>query len=216
MLRELVDGFAHEVKNPLTSIKVALKVLGEKMAHGDPRGAIMEQIHNEVGTINRALSDLVDFTRMSPPEASLVGINEPIEKALRRIQADCKRQDVRVEKLLSPDLPDTRIDARQVELAFLHLFLDMLKVMPHGGHMWVQTSFNPGSNILVELEDSGGPIPQIQMERLFKPFLSTKGRGTGIGLSVAKKVIAQNGGHIEAKNKGEEGMTFHIVFPICS
>ncbi len=216
MFKELVDGFTHEVRNPLTSIKVALKALGEQMAHGDPRGEIIEQIHGEVGTINRALSDLVDFTRMSAPEASLADVNKPIEKALQRIQEKCNRQGIRVEKFLSSTLPNTRIDTKQVELAFLHLFLDMLKVMPHGGHMWVQTSFSPGGAILVKIEDSGGPIPQIQMERLFKPFLSAKGRGTGIGLSVAEKMIAQNGGHIEAKNKGEEGVTFDIVFPICS
>jgi signal transduction histidine kinase len=105
MLRELVDGFAHEVKNPLTSIKVALKVLGEKMAEGDPSRIVIEQIHDEVGTINKALSDFVDFTRMSLPEASLADVNKPIEQALRRIQADCQRQDVRVEKLLSATLP---------------------------------------------------------------------------------------------------------------
>jgi len=213
MAKELVDGFAHEVRNPLTSIKGALKILKEKMAPDDPNRAVMEQIDDLVGGINKALSELVDFTRISPPEASLIDMNDLLEQALHRIRSERQRPEIDIQKDLSGDLPEIRIDARQIELAFLLLFLDALKAMPNGGELVVRSSWDPQGQVVVEIADTGASIPEIQMERLFKPFLSTRGRGAGTGLAKVKRIVNQNGGFIHAKNRGEEGLTFRIVFP---
>lgn len=213
MAKELVDGFVHEVRNPLTSIKGALKILKEKMAPDDPNRAVMEQINDLVGNINKALSELVDFTRISPPEASLIDMNDLLEQALHRIRSECQRREIDIQKDLSGHLPEIRIDARQIELAFLLLFSDMLKTMPNGGTLVVRSWWDPQGQIVVEIEDTGVLIPEIHMERLFKPFLSTRGRGAGAGLAMVKRIVDQNGGSIYAKNRGEEGLTFRIDFP---
>ncbi len=212
MLKELVDGFVHEVKNPLTSIRVALRALKEKTPQGDPNSQLLEQMDEQVGTINRALSDLVDFTRLSPPEAMPIGINNVLDQVLNRIRSECERRGINVEKHLTDNLHPVEIDGRQTELAFLHLLLDMLEAMPNGGDLVIRSGLDPDGQILVEMEDTGFSIQDIHLERLFKPFLSTRGRGSGVGLSMAKRIIELNRGLIRAKNRGKEGMTFSIVF----
>ncbi|NIO04634.1 MAG: hypothetical protein GTN74_08465 [Proteobacteria bacterium] len=213
MVKELVDGFVHEVKNPLTSIGVALRALREKTPQGDPNRQLLEQMDEQVGTINRALSDLLDFTRLSPPEAMPTGINNVLDQVLDRIRSECGRRAVKVEKHLTDNLHPIEIDGRQTELAFLHLLLDMLEAMPNGGDLVIRSGLDPDGQIVVEMEDTGFSIQDIHLERLFKPFLSTRGRGAGIGLSMAKRIIELNRGLIRAQKRGEEGMTFSIVFP---
>ncbi len=216
MVKELVDGFVHEVKNPLTGIKVALKILGERMPEGDPSRQLVEQLNEKVGTINRALSDLMDFARLSPPEALPTNINNLLEQVLNRIRSECERVGISIQKHLTNNLHPIGIDGRQIELAFLHLLLDMLKAMPNGGDLVIRSGLHADGRILVEMGDTGVSIDDIHMERLFKPFLSTSGRGAGIGLSMAKRLIEQNRGLIEAKKLGEEGLTFCILFPMAS
>lgn len=215
MIKELVDGFVHEVKNPLTGIRVALKALGKRIVPEDPNSEVMEQISNQVGNINKALSDLMDFTRISPPKHSLTDINKVLEQSLERIQSEHQRREITVERHFSGNLPEVNIDGRQVEQALLYLFLDMGKAMPEGGELVVRSLRDSGGHILLEFEDTGISIPEIHLERLFKPFLSTMGRGSGVGLSIARRILEQNGGSIQAKRRGEEGLTFRIVFPVA-
>ncbi len=214
VIKELVDGFVHEVKNPLTGIKVALKVMGKKIASEDPHGKVLEDIYDQVRNINKALSDLMDFSRISPPKASPADIRKLLEQSLDRIQSECQRREIKVEKHLSGSLPEVTIDARQVEQAFLLLFLDMVKAMPEGGKLMVRSSWDSEGHLLLEFEDTGVPVPEAHLERLFKPFLSTMGRGSGTGLSIARRILDQNGGSIQAKKRGEKGLAFRIVFPI--
>ncbi|MFH1625831.1 MAG: ATP-binding protein [Pseudomonadota bacterium] len=213
VLKDLVDGFVHEVKNTLTSIRVAVKILGGKMAPTDPNREIVQQVYDQLGKINKTLSEMIEFTHISTPKASLTDINKVVEQSLRRIRSECQRHEVEVEKHLGESLPEIELDARQIELAFLHLFLDMLNAMPDGGRLAVRSVLDPSGYILLEIEDTGISIPETHMERLFKPFLSTMGRGAGTRLSIAKRILEQNGGFIQARNRGEGGLTFRIVFP---
>jgi signal transduction histidine kinase len=211
-MKELVEGFAHEVKNPLASIRGALKILMKKSDPEDPNSKVMDQVLEQVGKINRALSDLVNFTKLAAPESSLTDINHALEKSLGGIRSECKRNKIGVEQHLSSNLPKIKIDTRQTETAFLYILVDMVHAMPDGGKLVTRSSMDRSGQALIEFEDTGSAIPEIHMERLFKPFLSTRGRGHGIGLSMAKRVIIQNGGSIEVQNRGEEGMRFRITF----
>lgn len=214
VIKELVDGFVHEVKNPLTGIRVALKALGKKTTPEEPNSKVIEQISHQIGNINKALSDLMDFSRISSPEVSLTDIKKVLEQSLDRIQSECQRREIKVEKHLSGSLPEVSIDARQIDQAFLLLFLDMVKAMPEGGKLVVRGSWDSEGYILLEFEDTGVPVPEAHLERLFKPFLSTMGRGSGTGLSIARRILDQNGGSIQAKKGGEKGLAFRIVFPV--
>lgn len=214
IIKDLVDGFLHEVKNPLAGIRVALKALGKKMAPENPHGRVIEDIYDQVRNINKALSDLMDFSRISPPKTSPVDIHKPLEESLIRIQLECQRRLIKVERHFSGNLPDVNIDVKQIERAFLYLFLDMLNAMSEGGKLMVRTSRDLEGSILLEFEDTGVSIPEIQLERLFKPFLSTMGRGSGTRLSIAKRILDQNGGSIHANTREEEGLIFSIIFPV--
>ncbi len=214
MIRELVDGFIHEVKNPLAGIRVALKAMGKKITPEDRHGRVIEDIYDQVRNINKALSDLMDFSRISPPNPSPTNIRKLLEQSLDRIQPECQRRKIAVEKHLSTNLPELTIDPRQIKQVFMHIFLDMVNVMPEGGKLIVRSSRDSMRHILMEFEDTGISIPETHLERLFKPFLSTMGRGSGVGLSIAKRVLDLNGGSIQVKRRGEEGLIFRIVFPI--
>jgi signal transduction histidine kinase len=213
ILKELVSGFIHDVKNPLTSIRGALRILTEKIAEDDPNRKIIQQINEQVARINQSLSDLMDFTQIPWPVASPTDIAMVVKEVLRRVESDCQRRKICVKKQLSAGIPEINVDAKQIEFALLHLFSDMLKTMPNGGTLFARARLDPDGCVLLEIEDTGASIPEIQMERLFKPFLSTRGRGAGTGLSIVKRIIDQNGGSIQAKNRGEEGLIFRILFP---
>lgn len=212
-MKDLIEGFLHEVRNPLASIRSALKILAERTPEESPERRIIHEIQDQLGRIDNALSDLLDFTQISPPEPSPTDMNQIVERALQRIQGESQRQAVAIEKQLSPDLPAIRLDERQMELALLLLFSDILRAMPKGGKLVARTTLTSEGDILLEIGDTGESIPEIHMGRLFKPFLATHGRGAGTGLSKARRLVDQNGGFIEAKNRGDEGLTFRISFP---
>ncbi len=214
LVKELMDGFVHEVKNPLAGIRVALKALGKQMATEDPNRKVIEQIHERVGSINKALSDLMEFSRISAPKLSMIDVNMALEQSLERVQSKCQRREITIEKHLSGSLPQVNIDPKQTEQAFLCILSDMLEATPDGGKLVVRSSMDTGGHIVVELEDTGTSIQENHLNRLFKPFLSTMGRGSGVGLSIAKTILGQNGGSIQAEKRDEGGLTFRIVFPV--
>jgi len=209
---ELVGGFVHEVKNPLTSIRLSLGEIERGMTLDESERAILGLVRQELVSINKTITELREFTRIGPPQPTISDLNLIASKVLDRIRPDCDRNSIRLEVRLSSQPLRKYVDVRQIQLGFLQLLTDMIGVMSEGGRLAIHSSLEPGGAISVVLEDSGGILPEEHLERLFKPFLSTRGRGGGIGLAMARKLIAQNGGVITVVNSRTEGLRFEVVF----
>jgi signal transduction histidine kinase len=207
---QLAAGIAHEIRNPLTGIKMIIDVARQDVNHG-LTDEDLQVIHSEVERIERKVQGLLDQAR--PPVASrcLVDLREVIQHALRLIQTRLDQQQVSAHL----DLPDTpltlEVDTDQFTGVLVNLFLNALDAMPRGGRLTVE--LQPGQEISLSISDTGTGVPPSVASRLFTPFTSTKPTGTGLGLSTSQRVVEEHGGRLVAGNLPEGGARFTIQLP---
>jgi len=233
-LGELAASVAHEIKNPLAGIKLAIQILTKEeelaASHRETIGEIMQAIER----LDKTMADLLFYSRIRPPELQPVAVQEVIEDAFSCIKEECQLAGVRVEKCLAPTLPPLFLDSQQMGRAFLNLFLNALQAMPEGGTLTVQAKRHssgyhlqetfPLSNISgreegwaeITVTDTGEGIPPEILGEIFRPFFTTKAKGTGLGLSLAQRIVEQHHGQIFAQSKVGRGTTFYLLFPILA
>jgi len=233
-LGELAASVAHEVKNPLAGIKLAIQVLAkEPDLASSHRGTIKEIMHS-VERLDKTMVDLLSYSRIRPPEFKSVSLHEVIEAALNTIKEECQSTGMRVEKNFDLTLSALLLDSQQMERVFLNLFLNALQAMPQGGVLTVQTKRHksgyhlqqgdpkPGSSgpnegwAEVTVTDTGEGMPPEVLGEIFRPFFTTKAKGTGLGLSLAQRIVEQHHGQIFAQSRVGVGTTFHLLLPISS
>jgi len=233
-LGELAASVAHEIKNPLAGIKLAIQVLAKapELA-GDQRGTI-EEIMQSIERLDKTIADLLSYSRIRPPELKPVSLPEVIEASLQAIKEESHIAGVVVEKDFDPTLPPLPLDPQQIERVLLNLFLNALQAMPGGGTLSIQTKRRePGYNFPPEfplptsphreggwaevtVSDTGEGIPPEILGEIFRPFFTTKAKGTGLGLSLAQRIIEQHHGYIFAWRREGAGASFSLFLPLFS
>ncbi|HXZ36479.1 MAG TPA: ATP-binding protein [Thermodesulfobacteriota bacterium] len=229
-LGELAASVAHEVKNPLAGIKLAIQVLAKEPCVADSQRETIEEIVRSIDRLDKTITDLLSYSRISPPALSPVNLHEVIEAALFSVKEEAHIAGVRVEKLFDLTLPLLPLDSRQMEGVFLNLFLNALQAMPQGGVLTVQTKRresghprqenppgSPGSEegwVEVTVTDTGEGIPPEVLGEVFRPFFTTKAKGTGLGLSLVQRVVEQHHGQVFVQSGTGVGTTFYLLLPI--
>jgi signal transduction histidine kinase len=215
-LATLASGLHHEIKNPLTALSIHIQLLEEQLAEGHDGPAVDEMvgvIKTEVCRLNGVLESFRSFAHLqhlSVEPTDALGI---LENAIRLIRPQAAQQQVRI-TLLHPDteLPRVPLDAEKFEQAVLNLVINALEAMPAGGTLSVSAAVVDGS-FRVSVKDSGPGIPPDVQKSLFLPYFSTKTTGSGMGLALSEKLIAQHGGRIHYRTS-PEGTTFDITVPL--
>ncbi|MGA1823925.1 MAG: ammonium transporter [bacterium] len=210
-LGQLSAGVAHEIRNPLTSIKILLHSLLEKLSPKDMRKDDIIVIQNEIERMNQIIKQFLDFARPSVPNKQKVDINNLLEDTLLLISYELTEQNIEVEKTCSP-LPPVMADKDQIKAVFLNIIFNALQVMPNGGRLRICTKVIHDS-VQLSFQDEGGGIAESIREKLFEPFFTTKEEGIGLGLSIVKRIIEDHQGWIEFESKEGEGSTFFIHLP---
>ncbi|QJW99551.1 sensor histidine kinase [Frigoriglobus tundricola] len=210
---QLAASIAHEVRNPLTSIKL---LVGAALNGRFPRGLSetdLQVIHDEVGRLERKVQSLLDFARpleIGPEPQDIAGV---VHQVLDLLREQLNRQSVR----LALDLPAgpvvAELDADQFKGVLMNLILNALDTMPAGGCLDVRLARAPGGSVLLTVADTGPGIDARVAERLFTPFFSTKPTGTGLGLSVSRRIVQAHGGTLTAANRAAGGACFTITLP---
>jgi signal transduction histidine kinase len=231
-LGELAASVAHEIKNPLAGIKLAIQVLAKEPNLASSHRGTIEEIMHSIERLDKTMVDLLSYSRIRPPELKSVSLHEVIEAALNTIKEECQIAGVRVGKYFDVTLPPCPLDSQQMERAFLNLFLNALQVMPQGGVLTIQTKYyksgyhlqegypKPGSSgpdegwAEVTVTDTGEGMPPEVLGEIFRPFFTTKAKGTGLGLSLAQRIVEQHHGQIFAQSRVGVGTTFHLLLPI--
>ncbi|HEX7371262.1 MAG TPA: ATP-binding protein, partial [Thermodesulfobacteriota bacterium] len=229
-LGELAASVAHEVKNPLAGIKLAIQVLAKEPGVADSQREPIQEIIRSIDRLDKTITDLLSYSRISPPTLNPANLHEGIEAALFSIKEEAQITGVRVERSFDLTLPLLPLDSRQMEGVFLNLFLNALQAMPHGGVLTVQTKrrdsgdrrpeSTPGQAGPVEgwaevtVTDTGEGIPPEVLGEIFRPFFTTKAKGTGLGLSLVQTVVEQHHGQIFAQSRVGVGTTFYLLLPI--
>jgi signal transduction histidine kinase len=210
---QLAAGVAHEVRNPLTAIKMlvelALRPRNPKPLDADD----LRVIHREVARLERTVQTFLSFARLPAPERASCDLRGLVRQAADLVRARAEGQRVALELGLPGEPVTASVDAGQLSTVLVNLFLNALDAMPNGGRLEVGLAAEPGGGVRLTVADSGGGIAPQVADRLFAPFVTTKPTGTGLGLSLSARILEEHGGSIQAANRPEGGARFVVRLP---
>lgn len=198
-LAEIASGVVHEVRNPLGAIKGAVEILEDEIAQHSPRREFVRIAKVEIERIDKLVAEFVRFARPPKPSKTLSNINELIRSVVVLLEQQLDTQKIRLVSELDKDLPRVEIDLEQIEQVLLNLALNAIDAVGTEGTVIFRT-LQDESNVFVEVEDTGGGIAPDALERIFDPFFTTKEKGSGLGLSIAQKIVSQHGGKLVPQN----------------
>ena len=213
---KLAAGVAHEIRNPLSSIRGFAQFLKHALKDKPRDQQYAETMVTEVDRINNVVTDLLNFAR--PLEADLrpTDVAELIEHAVRLVEADAKSHALDIRMNIS-ELPELKLDANQMTQAMLNLLLNSLQALEQGGHIEVGAELNSqNSGLRIWIEDNGVGIATDQLEKVFEPFFTSRETGTGLGLSIVHKIVENHNGEIRVQSPpgGKKfGSRFTIIIP---
>jgi signal transduction histidine kinase len=214
-LGELAAGLAHEIRNPLAGIAGVLDIVGRDLPDSSPARAVMVDAKQEAVQINRILSDLLETARPKPPQFSPADLVATVEHAVvfARQQAVTKRIAIALE--IRQALPSVEHDPNQINQVLLNLLLNAIQSMDKPGTIGVSVDKAEDEDCaLITVADEGKGIAPEHLSNIFRPFFTTKGHGTGLGLSLAKRTVEAHGGSIQVSSDLGRGTTFIISLPL--
>ncbi|HTL61296.1 MAG TPA: ATP-binding protein [Nitrospira sp.] len=222
-LETIAGGFAHEIRNPLTSIKTFIQLAPERKDDPDFIRDFSRIVLDDVYRIERLIEEILDYARYMEPKLTEEDINDIVSSCLYFIEVKADSRGIKIEKELASDLPRVMLDRQQIKQVFLNLFLNALDAMSErGGVLRVRTKAlaKPGGRPWVQIEtvDTGTGIPEGNLEHIFDPFFTTKHQsgeheGTGLGLTIVHQIIEEHHGEIRVASVAGNGTTFLINLP---
>ena len=229
-LGTLSAGMAHEIKNPLVSIKTFAQLLPERYQDSDFRDTFSNLIGHEIDRIDSLVNQLLRFARPAKPVLKPMHVHDVLEKSLQLVGHRLYQKEIKLTRSWEADVDTIRADADQLEQVFLNFFLNAMDAMKRGGELnvvteiraateWVAAMSGPnGGNsdevLRVTIRDDGEGIRKEDIPHVFDPFFTTKDYGTGLGLSVVHGIIEEHGGQIEVESELKRGTAFHILLPL--
>jgi len=203
---------AHEVRNPLTAIKMRIHALQDELEASHASQDHVAVIRQEIERLERMVQNFLDLARLPEPRLRPLAVSDVIARALEVVKPTLEEQAIQIRTSVPDDLPLVQGDAEQLEQVLLNLFLNAIQAMPEGGVIDVGASWADGA-LEVSVSDTGAGIPKASRTNLFEPFFTTKANGIGLGLSLAKKVVEQHRGSIALKDRPGGGTTVAIRLP---
>lgn len=217
-LAQLAGSLAHEIKNPLSVIRMNMDLLAEDFAGAETpreRRALgkIALVHDQCGRLENLLKDFLRFARVSSLQLEPGNLNEQVDRVLELFEPQARENDVEVIRYLDPDLPTVLMDAESLQAALVNLVKNALEAMPEGGELMARTYVNLRRAGL-DLIDTGSGMDQRTALKMFDTFYSTKQGGSGLGLPTARKIIEGHGGRIDVQSDVGRGTKFTLEFPL--
>jgi two-component system NtrC family sensor kinase len=208
---EVAAKIAHEIKNPLSGISIALELMKNKTPDDEQRQKVSE-ILSEVARLDRIIKDMLQIAK--PPELYLRNIspNEIVEKAIALVSPKADERRIKIDKNLNCR-DSFYLDAEKIEQVIINLLLNGIdSINGTGGKIIVETEILK-NELYIKVSDSGCGFPEVEIEKLFQPFYSTKRTGTGLGLAISKRIIESHRGRIIVSSEVGKGSIFTLVIP---
>lgn len=227
-LGTLSAGMAHEIKNPLVSIKTFTQLLPERFEDPDFRETFTSLVGGEVKRIDSIVNQLLRFSRPAKPVLAPTPLHELLNSTLKLLHQQMRAKNIRMSSSFTAARDLINADGDQLSQAFVNFILNAIESMQEHGTLTVTTTISPRSllfngrtegkldqaDIRVTIQDTGEGIPADALPHIFDPFFTTKGQGTGLGLSVAHGIIQEHGGTINVTSEPGRGSSFAITFPL--
>lgn len=217
-LSELAGSLAHEIKNPLSVIRMNVELLAEDfVAMHTPEArraaAKIAVVQKQCVRLEGLLNDFLRFTRLNRLELVAGSLNQQIEQVLDFYELDSRKKQIQILRYLDNDLPSIRLDPPMLQAALFNMVKNAIEAMPNGGELVVRTRPTRFGSAL-DLIDTGSGIDESTLMHIFDPFYTTKEGGSGLGLPMAKKIIEAHGGRIGVQSAKGRGTQFTLEFPV--
>ena len=213
---KMAASFAHEIRNPLSSMRMLAQMLMRKQDLSEARRKqSMEYILEEIERIDVIVKGFMDFARPASLNPAPHDLNQVLQEVLDLMEANLNHHQILLIKKFAPDLPPIPLDRDKLKQAFMNIVLNAMDAMPEGGTLEIVT-LRGSDKVRIDVVDTGSGIPQENLNRLFEPFFTTKSQGTGLGLANAKRIVEQHGGDIRGKSVVEQGTTISLWLPLSS
>jgi len=225
----LSAGMAHEIKNPLVTLKTFTQLLPDRYDDEDFRQTFSLLVGQEVKRIDSIVNQLLRFARPAKPSLHPTRVHEVLTSSLQIIQQQLKQKQIDLHQSYAEQSDVIRGDANLLTQAFVNFFLNAIDAMENGGtltvatehveietpQMTLQGSFTTETRLRVAISDTGAGIKREDIPHVFDPFFTTKSSGTGLGLSVSHSIISEHNGLLEVESEPGKGSTFYLLFPLA-
>lgn len=211
-LGEMVAGISHEIRNPLGIISSTGELLKQKIARTDTEVQLADVIVEEADRLNGIVTDFLNFARPQAPNLMPCKVDEVIKKNLTYLAPEINKNSYEVHTRFASDIPEIQADSGLLYQAFLNILMNAMQAMPEGGAIYIELSVY-GNTLTIVFCDEGPGISDETLNKIWEPFFTTKDKGSGLGLSIVRKIIEGHGGDIEIENAPEKGTLVTITLP---
>ncbi len=213
-LGSLAAGIAHEIRNPLSSIKGFATCFRERYRDNPEDRETAEVMIREVDRLNRVITQLLEFARPLTMERVPTALPVVIRHALKMVEGEAHRKGISIETNLDSGIGDVPLDADRMTQVFLNLCLNAIAAMEAGGVLSVSLSPQDERTVRITVADTGIGIPKEDLHRVFDPYFTTRSSGTGLGLAIVHKIVEAHGGDVRLESEPGKGTTANILLPI--
>lgn len=213
-MQVMLAGIAHEVRNPLGGIELFGGLLKEDLDSADPRSKHVDRILGEIHVLGGVVNDFLAFARKRPLEKQRVAVGECIEELLSSCERMAKEKTISLAREIELELTAV-FDPNEVRRAIMNLVQNAIQATPTGGTVTIRASREPTrERIVFEVSDTGPGVPEAMREEIFRPFFTTKQKGTGLGLALVKKCATAHGGDVSVRDATGGGASFVLSLPL--
>lgn len=214
-LGEIAAGVAHEIRNPLTSIKGFVQFIEDDLPENDEKLEYTQIVTKEVDRLNKIIEKLLFYARSSAFLKIRVDINNVLDSTLLLVNFQVVKPKVQVSTIYNHHLPLIPVDEEQIKQLFLNLIINSAQAIDTAGDITIKTDFSKDKEyVKIEISDTGKGIEEENIKNVFDPFFTTRAKGTGLGLGVAQKISELHDGYIEVSSQVGQGSMFTVYLPI--
>jgi signal transduction histidine kinase len=206
---------AHDIRNPLSSIKMQTQLLRARPDLDADAVASLGEVLHDIEQVESVIRNLLELARPGELRLDQTSVNTVVQDALRQLAPQFRHRKISVHEQLDTDLPQVRLDRGRFKQALLNVLVNASEAMPTGGEVSVSSRLSAPAEIVVEICDDGMGVDQETLERVFDPFVSTKRDGVGLGLVNAKAVVEAHGGRIRLSPRSPKGTCASIWIPVA-
>lgn len=211
-LGTLAAGVAHEIRNPLVSVRTFIQLLPERVDDEEFRTTFRELALKEIERICELISDLLSFSRPTPVEREPADLNEVATQIVRLLEPEARKRDVTVTMTLAESVPVVIVHEAQVKQVLMNVVLNAIQACPGHGAIDVRTMGDGNGGSTVEVADTGTGITSDELTHIFEAFFTTKEHGSGLGLYIAHRIVTEHGGEIAVEPRPGGGTIFRVTF----
>jgi two-component system, NtrC family, sensor histidine kinase HydH len=213
---DLAAGVAHEIRNPLSSIKGIASYYKSKFENGSKDNEMAGVMIEEVDRLNRVISELIEFARPTRLDLKPADLNELLKHSARLVEQEAASKKVEIQLHLTTDSVTAEVDPDRLTQCFLNIFLNALHAMENGGRVTVSCSTKDNDRVRIDIKDNGSGISPDDLGKIFDPYFTTKPKGTGLGLAIVHKIIEAHQGQVSVRSAIGQGTTFSITLPLLT